>query len=135
MCELDPDVVRWGLHLIDVCSLTSKGSPQTVTCYEKDLSTTDTVNEGFCSATDSVVENDEVIAHALQEELSRLSSTEASGFTSSGGQNQEASILAQEWLGPSGRHSNSGLDNIDYCCFQIRFLSVLAYPIYCLQSV
>ncbi|KAL8533149.1 hypothetical protein ACS0TY_009410 [Phlomoides rotata] len=107
MCELDPDVVRWGLHLIDVCSLTSKGSPETVTCYKKDLSTTDTVNEGFCSTTDSVVENDEVIAHAFQEELSRLASAEALGSASSGEQHQEASILAQEWLGPSRRHSNS----------------------------
>lgn len=110
MYELDPDVVRWGLHLIDVCSITSKGSPQTVTCYEEDLSTTNTVNEGFCSTTDSHVENDEVIAHALQEELSKLASTEASRSASSGEEHQEASILAQEWLGPSGRHSNFGLE-------------------------
>ncbi|KAI3470486.1 hypothetical protein Pfo_027149 [Paulownia fortunei] len=107
MYQLDPDVVRWGLHLIDVCSLANNGSPQTVTCYEKDLSRTDSMKEGFCHPTHSVVENDEVIAHALQEELSRLAAAEASGSASSEEQNQKASILAQDWLGPSGKQSNS----------------------------
>ncbi|KAK6137924.1 hypothetical protein DH2020_028337 [Rehmannia glutinosa] len=105
--KLDPDVVRWGLHLIDVCSLTNNGSPQTVTCYETDLSRTDSVKEGFCNPTHSVVENDEVIAHALQEELSRLADAEKLGSSSSE-EHQKASILAQDWLGPSGRHFNSG---------------------------
>lgn len=117
MYDLDPDVVRWGLHLIDVCSLTNNGSPQTVTCYEKDLSRTDTVKEGFCSTKDCVVDNDEVIARALQEELSRLAVAEASGSASSGEQHQKASILAQDWLGPSGRHFSSGMENPNYFCF------------------
>ncbi|KAK4403898.1 OVARIAN TUMOR DOMAIN-containing deubiquitinating enzyme 9 [Sesamum angolense] len=107
MCELDPDVVRWGLHLIDVCSLTNDGSQRTITCYENDFSMTESVEEGFNDPAHSIVENDEVIAHALQEELSRLDAVEASGSTSSGEQYQKASVLAQDWIGPSGRHSNS----------------------------
>ncbi|KAH6801699.1 Cysteine proteinases superfamily protein [Perilla frutescens var. frutescens] len=107
MYDLDPDVVRWGLHLIDVCSLANNGSPQTVTCYVEDSSKTDTLKEDFCSTAESLVENDKVIAQALQEELSRLADAEASESVSSGEQHQKASILAQDWLGPSGRHFNS----------------------------
>ncbi|KAL0382682.1 UNVERIFIED_CONTAM: OVARIAN TUMOR DOMAIN-containing deubiquitinating enzyme 9 [Sesamum calycinum] len=78
MYELDPDVVRWGLHLIDVCSLTNDGSQRTITCYENDFSMTESVEEGFNDPAHSIVENDE-----------------------------KASVLAQDWIGPSGRHSNS----------------------------
>ncbi|XP_011084315.1 OTU domain-containing protein DDB_G0284757 isoform X2 [Sesamum indicum] len=107
MYELDPDVVRWGLHLIDVCSLTNDGSQRTITCYEKDISMTESVEEGFNDPAYSIMENDEVIAQALQEELSRLAVVEASGSASSGEQYQKASVLAQDWVGPSERHLNS----------------------------
>ncbi|KAL3838305.1 hypothetical protein ACJIZ3_022896 [Penstemon smallii] len=111
MCELDPDVVRWGLHLIDVCSFTNNGSQETITCYEKDMSRTESVTEGFCNSTSthSAVENDEEIALALQEELSRLSAAESSVSSSAGEQyKNESSVYAQGWLGPSQKHSNSG---------------------------
>lgn len=114
MYDLDPDVVRWGLHLIDVCSFTNNGSPQPVTCYVEDSSTTDRSKEVFCSTMGSVVENDKVIAEALQEELSRLAAAEASGSVYSGEQHQKASILSQDWRGPSGRHFSSGRENSDY---------------------
>ncbi|KAL7148257.1 hypothetical protein ABFS83_06G166000 [Erythranthe nasuta] len=109
MYEQDPDIVRWGLHLIDFCSLTNNGSPETVTCFENDLSSTGSVSEGLlCSPkTRSYVENDEVIAHALQEELSKLDNEEALGFTSNGEHHQKASILAQDWIFPSQTNSNS----------------------------
>ncbi|GFP97010.1 otu domain-containing protein ddb_g0284757 [Phtheirospermum japonicum] len=79
--QLDPDFVRWGLHLIDVCSLSNDGSPQTLTCYENDISRTESVTEGFYNPTCSFVESDEIIALALQEELSKLAASDASGFT------------------------------------------------------
>ncbi|KAL6504079.1 hypothetical protein OROGR_026002 [Orobanche gracilis] len=107
MHQLDPDVVRWGLHLLDVCSLSDNGSPLTVTCYEEDLTRTGSVKEGFSYPTYSVVENDEVIAQALQEELSKLDAAEDSRFVSSEEQHHKASILAQSWLGHSGRNMDS----------------------------
>ncbi|KAL6578086.1 hypothetical protein OROMI_010414 [Orobanche minor] len=107
MHQLDPDVVRWGLHLLDVCSLSDNGSPLTVTFYEEDLTRTGSVKEGFSYPTYSVVENDEVIAQALQEELSKLDAAEDSRFVSSEEQHHKASILAQSWLGPSGRNMDS----------------------------
>ncbi|CAI9780064.1 unnamed protein product [Fraxinus pennsylvanica] len=101
--QLDPDVVRWGLHLID-CSPMNGGTPKTITCYDKDMSRIEHVEEGYCEATDSIAENDEVIAHALQEELSRLRTAEASGSTCAEDQDQQASILAQDWFGSSRKH-------------------------------
>ncbi|XP_022841976.1 OTU domain-containing protein DDB_G0284757-like [Olea europaea var. sylvestris] len=105
--ELDPDVVRWGLHLID-CSPTRGGSPKTITFYDKDMSRIEHVEEGYCEARDSAADNDKVIAHALQEELSRLRTAEASGSTCAENQDQQASILAQDWFGSSRKHFDDG---------------------------
>lgn len=129
MYDLDPDVVRWGLHLIDVCSFTNNGSPQPVTCYV-DSSTTDRSKEVFCSTMGSVVENDKVIAEALQEELSRLAAAEASGSVYSGEQHQKASILSQDWRGPSGRHFSSGRENSDYFVSRTRYLFFPSYLLF-----
>lgn len=106
--QLDPDVVRWNLHLIDVCSISNDGSPEAVTCYAEDLSQAGEIKEGYINPTYSFVENDNVIAFALQEELSKVPSADALGSSmSSIEQQQNESVLAQNWLGPSGRHSNS----------------------------
>lgn len=110
--QLDPDVMRWGLqHLIDVCSISNDGAPETIICYKEDLSRTESVKEGYFNPTHFYVENDEVIAHALQEELSRLADADTSGSTSAGQQYKNESILAQDWLGHSGRHLNTGMEH------------------------
>ncbi|KAJ4720758.1 OTU domain-containing protein [Melia azedarach] len=96
--EQDPDLVRWGLHqLLDVCTLSNSGSQSTVTRYDRDLSQVAYVREGYCEAEQANVQNDEVIAHALQEEFSRVAAAEASGSVNSG----QVSILAQNWVSPS----------------------------------
>lgn len=108
--EHDADVVRWGLHhLLDVCSL-SNGAPGSVTHYDTDFSSVEYVREGYCESNHINVENDEVIAHTLQEELSRLAIAESHGSSQSGEQeHQQISILAQDWLGPpSQRYGNPG---------------------------
>ncbi|GAB4836424.1 hypothetical protein Ancab_039530 [Ancistrocladus abbreviatus] len=76
-CEMDPDVVRWGLH--QLCAR----------------------HAGSCENIDDNVENDEMIARALQEEFSRLEAAEASGSSEMEGKRLHASILAQDWLDPS----------------------------------
>ncbi|KAK4385972.1 OVARIAN TUMOR DOMAIN-containing deubiquitinating enzyme 9 [Sesamum angolense] len=82
-----------------------------MTMYQLDPDVTKLVKEGFCNPTHSFVENDEVIAHALHEELSRVAAADASGLTSAGEQPQKELILAQDWLGPSGRDLNSGFQS------------------------
>ncbi|KAM5555969.1 OVARIAN TUMOR DOMAIN-containing deubiquitinating enzyme 9 [Rosa sericea] len=108
--SLDQDVVRWGLHHLLDCTLSNDCSRSTVTGYQWDSSQVECVNEGYVEP--CYVENDEVLARALQEELSRLAKEEAAGVSSYGDAPLQASILAQDWLGPSSRHNGSGLENV-----------------------
>ncbi|KAJ9540385.1 LOW QUALITY PROTEIN: hypothetical protein OSB04_026891 [Centaurea solstitialis] len=99
--EQDPDVVRWGLHhLMDICSVSNAGSPGAFTRYDKDCSSVE--YEGYCVSNYANVENDEMIARAFQEELSRLTLEERHGSPQE--DHQKESVLAQDWLAPSKRH-------------------------------
>ncbi|XP_048231857.1 OVARIAN TUMOR DOMAIN-containing deubiquitinating enzyme 9 isoform X2 [Ricinus communis] len=103
--EQDPDVVRWGLHtLIDVCAPHS-GPCNSVTHYGTSECQVGYVIEGYNEDANNV-ENDAVIARALQEELSRIDAAEASGFHNTG----QESILAQNWVASPGRSNSSGKD-------------------------
>ncbi|KAB2031548.1 hypothetical protein E1A91_D05G319700v1 [Gossypium mustelinum] len=107
-CDIDPDVVRWGLQDLQVCVFSHSGASGSVTEYEKDSSQTGYIREGYHEPELVNVENDAVIAHALQEELSRVAAAEASGFNNP---NQD-SILAQDWVGLTGRrHSPDNEDD------------------------
>ncbi|KAF3630996.1 putative OTU domain-containing protein-like isoform X2 [Capsicum annuum] len=108
--EPDPDVVRWNLHLIDVCGINNGGSLGTVTHYDKDFSHLGYVQEGYSEPTHVNVENDEIIAHALQEELSRLSLEESLGSSHTDEEHRKTSVLAQDWVAPSRGNYNFLLD-------------------------
>lgn len=103
--DQDPDVVRWGLHtLIDVCAPPRSGSCNSVTYYGTPESQVGYVVEGYNEVVYmNYVENDAVIARALQDELSRIDAAEASGFQNPG---QEL-IIAQNWGSTSGRCDSS----------------------------
>ncbi|KAF5742551.1 hypothetical protein HS088_TW09G00601 [Tripterygium wilfordii] len=124
----DPDVVRWGLHHINVCAIPNVGSGS-VTQYETDGSQVGYISEGYDGSVaqhetgrcqlrfmregyDKVlytnVDNDAVIARAFQEELSRVAAAEASGMYNS----EKESIVQQNWRSHHGRHATSG-DNKD----------------------
>ncbi|KAL6980324.1 hypothetical protein U1Q18_052669 [Sarracenia purpurea var. burkii] len=108
MYEQDPDVVRWGLHLLDVYRSSNGSSSGSIIHYDKDLSQVERVKEGYCERKCDEVENDEIIARAFQEELSRLAAAEASGSSHAAGVGLlQASVLAQDWWGPSNRHCSS----------------------------
>ncbi|KAM3698357.1 hypothetical protein ACJW31_06G182700 [Castanea mollissima] len=96
--DYDPDVTRW-----DVCTLTNNASCSGVTRYGQDLSRVEFVREGYFEKDN--VENDEAVARALQEEFSRIDCLEASGVSNGGPEHLQESVLAQNWLGPSG-HAN-----------------------------
>ncbi|KAK4263430.1 hypothetical protein QN277_028836 [Acacia crassicarpa] len=106
--DMDPDVVRWGLHLLDGCTLSNSGSPSIITQYDLDLSQVEYVREGFYHYEN--VENDEAVARAFQEELSRLDSIEASGSSNLENRNVRASILAQDWCSTSNRSHDLGCE-------------------------
>ena len=107
--EYDPDVIRWGLHHLDVCIPNDSGCPNTVTKYDRDLSEVAYVDEGYCEPMQANVYNDEIIAHAYQEELSRLAAAETSGSSHAEEEHQQISVLSQDWFGSSRRHCNSGM--------------------------
>lgn len=105
MTSYDKDVLRWNLHLLDVCSISDAGSPSSLTQYEQDQSQVERVREGYVERPN--VENDEVIAQTLQEELSRLARQEASGTSPSGTEQLQESVLSQDWRSPSNRLYNN----------------------------
>ncbi|KAF6167782.1 hypothetical protein GIB67_027560 [Kingdonia uniflora] len=107
--EQDPDVVRWGLHLLDGDPYSYPGYCGTVTQHDIDYYDGHYGRESHQYDTErNNIENDEMIAHALQEELSQLAVTESSGHSVAGQEHLQASILAQDWFGPSSRNYNSG---------------------------
>ncbi|XP_021897925.1 uncharacterized protein LOC110814684 [Carica papaya] len=106
-CNLDPDVVRWGLHHLDVCTLTNAGSHGNVTKYEADTSQVGYVYEGYHEPTYINVENDAVIARAFQEELTRVAAAEASGVPNP----VQASVIAQDWVDAPKRYPSDGCEH------------------------
>ncbi|XP_038680580.1 OVARIAN TUMOR DOMAIN-containing deubiquitinating enzyme 9-like isoform X1 [Tripterygium wilfordii] len=120
----DPDVVRWGLHHINVCAIPNVGSGGAVTQFETDGSQIGYISEGYNEPVDrssvtqherdgcqlrymrdgydevayTNVDNDVVIALALQEELSRVAAAEASGVYNSG----QEFIVQQNWISHHG---------------------------------
>ncbi|XP_052730919.1 OVARIAN TUMOR DOMAIN-containing deubiquitinating enzyme 9 isoform X2 [Vigna angularis] len=104
--DMDPDVVRWGLHLLDVCTLSHHGSPSILTQYDPDFSRVEYVREGFCQH--EYVENDEAVARAYQEELSQLDSMGASGTPSYQNEGMQGSVYTQDWPHSSNGNYNYG---------------------------
>ncbi|XP_028063067.1 uncharacterized protein LOC114266380 isoform X2 [Camellia sinensis] len=108
MYEQDLGVLHWGLPILDVCCISTRGSPGSSIYYDQDLSRVEYVNEGYGETKHDEVENDEIIARAFQEELSLLADAKASGCSYAGDKNLQASILTQDWLGTSKRHYSLG---------------------------
>eukprot|EP00262_Sarcandra_glabra_P017073 TRINITY_DN5730_c0_g1_i3.p1 TRINITY_DN5730_c0_g1~~TRINITY_DN5730_c0_g1_i3.p1 ORF type:complete len:323 (-),score=55.97 TRINITY_DN5730_c0_g1_i3:3-971(-) len=103
----DPDVVRWGLnHLYEI--FTNTGYCETAAQSDANLYDIDCVREDHFNAERATVENDEIIAHALQEELSQLAVVEASGSSHAGEEHLQASVLAQDWHGTLMGNYSSG---------------------------
>ncbi|XVE68834.1 hypothetical protein DITRI_Ditri09bG0101800 [Diplodiscus trichospermus] len=97
-CDIDPDVLRWGLQDLQVCVYSHSGASSSVIQYDEDNSETGYVREGYQEPEQVNVDNDAVIAHVLQEELSRVAAAEATGFKN--GENilltDESSVLDGE---------------------------------------
>ncbi|KAF8397721.1 hypothetical protein HHK36_016643 [Tetracentron sinense] len=104
--EQDP-VVMWGLDILDGDLLSNNGYCGTLTQHDADFYHGQYVREGHGTER-SAVENDEIIAHSLQEELSQLAVAEASGSSHTEEEHLQASILRQDWLSPSIRNYTYG---------------------------
>ncbi|XWS56411.1 hypothetical protein CRYUN_Cryun09bG0083200 [Craigia yunnanensis] len=102
-CDVDPNILRWGLQDLQPCVFSHSDANGIVTQYDEDNSQTGYIREGYSEPERVNVENDAVIAHALQEELSRFAAAETSGFTNP----SQDSILVQNWFGLPGRQRSS----------------------------
>ncbi|KMZ74170.1 OTU-like cysteine protease family protein, putative, expressed [Zostera marina] len=91
MYDQDPDVVAWGLDLLSGCPPYHNSEYSETIIHRDDIGYNENYTTESIDNTDNcTIENDEVIAHALQEEFSELASVEASDHL-------HASVLAQVW--------------------------------------
>ena len=114
--EQDSDVVRWGLQLFE-------GDPYSNCAYYGSLTQNNADYQNNVDYYDDQylkeeqydvecndVENDELIAHALQEELSQLAVAEAPGSPHEGVGNLQAPYYSHDWLGQSMENYSYGIE-------------------------
>ncbi|XP_059626812.1 OVARIAN TUMOR DOMAIN-containing deubiquitinating enzyme 12-like [Cornus florida] len=109
--EQDPDVVRWGLQLFDGDPYSSCGYCGTVAQIDPDYYHEQYIKEDHYNTGYSNVANDELIAHALQEELSQLSVAETPESSQEGVEHLQQPIYHQDWIGESIGNYTFGHDN------------------------
>ncbi|KAK2974737.1 hypothetical protein RJ640_007164 [Escallonia rubra] len=76
MYEPDSDVVRWGLNFLDVDQIFSSTYYGDNSQHDVDICREHYIRDNHHETQHSSIENDEILAHALQEELSHLSVVE-----------------------------------------------------------
>jgi hypothetical protein len=103
MCEQDPDVLKWGLNFLDVDQMFSSSYYVDTNNTDIHISEEQYLRDSQHDIEFNNVENDEIIAHTLQEELSRLSvaETESSQVVE---QQFQASKNIDDWYHPSTRN-------------------------------
>ncbi|KAM1050741.1 hypothetical protein ACFX13_033165 [Malus domestica] len=103
--EYDSDIVQWGLRLLDgdpVYNSSYYYGSDMIQQYANDIYHYEHIRSHYDTESNNV-ENDEIIAHTLQEEYSRLSVTEAYEYSHAGEAQPQASFHADVWHGQSTR--------------------------------
>ncbi|KAG2262518.1 hypothetical protein Bca52824_069597 [Brassica carinata] len=104
--EPDPDALRWGLHDLEVCTLTNAGSCRSVTRYETTdgvVASQGYVREGYNQT--GYVDNDAVIAQFYQDELSRVDRGDQASDPS-----RTSVVVSQQWP-PPHPHQREAIGN------------------------
>jgi len=118
--DQDPDITRWGLHLLlpggggggggGGGAVTHNSAHHQTTPLQHpnggDTPNSTEIKVEHVARTDDAVDNDEIIAQALQEELSQIALAEASGASSA--DNNHSAVLTQQWFRPRTIHVASG---------------------------
>jgi len=122
--DQDPDMTRWGLHLLlpgggggggggGGAATHNSAHHQTTPLQHPnggDTPNSTEIKVEHVARTDDAVDNDEIIAQALQEELSQIALAEASGASSA--DNNHSAVLTQQWFRPRTIHVASGTPSI-----------------------
>lgn len=131
MNEQDSEVLRWGFDILHDDPFSNCGYYGGITQHYASFYDSSYVREGNIGTTGyTAIENDEIIAHTLQEEFSRLAVAEATGPSHSDEEHLQASVLKQDWSGSSMRNYNSGKQMIRNFLFGCSFC--LSFPIFLL---
>ncbi|OWM68912.1 OVARIAN TUMOR DOMAIN-containing deubiquitinating enzyme 12-like isoform X1 [Punica granatum] len=106
--EQDPDVVQWGLRFFESDPYSDCGYCETETqedagCYQGHY-----VEEDHYGIQCNNIDSDELLAHALQEELSQLAVTETPGSPSAVSEELQPSFFSHDWHGHSIGSYGSG---------------------------
>ena len=130
MCEQDPDIFRWGLHhLLGDTSISDYSGTGDTQDSANNILEGEYVRESNFGTDYTSVENDEVIAHALQEEFSQVAVAEASGPPHADEEHLKASVLAQDWFGSLMGNIYSGIRMqmklLSYCLMKITYVCLL----------
>lgn len=107
--EQDSELVQWCLHLLDY---TPSGYQAEIMQHDGDGIYYGQYHRGLDDTECNYVENDEIIARALQEEFSQLAVTEASQFSHAG--EEQASIDTYDLHSSSTKDYSSGI--LESCC-------------------
>lgn len=109
--EQDPDVVQWGLQFF-------QSDPYSNYAYCDTTTTQDNVDhydgeqhfkgDNYDNTECFNVEDDELFAHALQEELSQLAVTEVPESPQEENEHLQMPVFQQDWLGQSMENDSSG---------------------------
>lgn len=126
MYEQDPDVIRWGLHLLQGDPASNSEYCGTANQIDVSVYNGNYTRENGFRDDGTTVENDEIIAQALQEEFSQVAVAEASGPSHAGEEKLQASVVAQEWSGPTISDFISGIQIVRTLSFIIQW-----YPHFC----
>ncbi|XP_059646859.1 OVARIAN TUMOR DOMAIN-containing deubiquitinating enzyme 10-like isoform X3 [Cornus florida] len=112
MHEPDSDIVRWGLNFLDVDQLFNPAYYGDSNHYDVNICREQYIGDGNYDTECSNVENDEVIAHTLQDELSQLSIAEGDESSHAMEEHLQASTVSRDyWPSPSTRNFYSGLED------------------------
>lgn len=109
MNDYDSDAIRWGLRFFngDLNGDMPYSTEYLPVTAQQDVNFYEHYYGNHCNNEVNNVENDEIIAHTLQEEFSQLEIAEASGY-SNVEDPSHASKFALGWNNPSSRKYSSG---------------------------
>lgn len=107
MYEQDPDILRWGMDILHVEPFPNHGYCEAYNQNDSHYYDGLYSREGSYGTDRFCVENDEILAYALQEEFSRLSVAEENGSSQQGEEDSQASVLMQDWFTPGDFYSGN----------------------------
>lgn len=107
--EQDPDVVRWGLQLFDSDPYSSCGYYGTIMQPDVDYYHGQYFKEDNYDTECGNLENDELIAQALEEQLSQLTIVESPGYPDEELELLQVSSFSQDWVEQSMGNCSSGI--------------------------